>query len=163
MIARTALWLGVGGCFVGYPPAGGFGDDDDDDGLLPDPPCDAASIEPDDGETVEHVSQIGAALETPRTFCGRVDEASTDGRTYTGDLDLALLHTLEAGTVRLVLSWDEGRTDLDVLLALDATGEDLALGADGVIEERLPAGVYTVLIAGTDGPATDYQLDVWLE
>lgn len=157
MRAVGLVALGASGCFVGYP---GLPPDGDDSGLA-DPPCDAASIEPDGADLPTEVSQIGAALQTVRTFCGRVDRASNDGQSYTGDLDVAFVHTLEPGRLVLVLSWDDGRTDLDVLLNTD--GEQWTLGDDGVVEEQLPAGVYTVLVAGTDGPGTDYRLDVWVE
>ena len=156
---RAALACVVlGGCFVGWPADPAL---DDPEATLPDPACDAASIEPDDGDDEVSVSQIGAALSTTRTFCGRVDRSDNDGESYTGDLDVALVHTLEDGRLSLVLSWEDGRTDLDVLLAVDP--ETWVPGTVGVVEERVPAGVYTVLIAGTSGPPTDYQLDVWVD
>ena len=163
MIARVAVFVAVGGCVVGYPADGRRLDGRDDGSSLPDPACDAGSIEPDDGRDELEVSQIGVASSTVRTFCGHVSRATNDGRNYTGDLDVALVHTLEPGRLSLVLSWEEGRTDLDVLLSLDPQGKEWAAGPDGVVEEQLPAGVYTVLVAGSDGPETDYQLDVWLD
>lgn len=157
-----------GGCFVGYPPdraagGGGAGELDDAGFALPDPPCDAASIEPDDGERDGEVSQIGAVTSTVRTFCGHIAKASNDGANYTGDVDVALIQTLDTGRVSLVLSWDSGKTDVDVALNTDLTANTWVFGDDGVIEERLQPDFYTVLIAGVDGPPTDYQLDVWLE
>lgn len=163
------LALGGGGCFVGYPPdrsgVGGAGDLAEHDAgfALADPPCDAASIEPDDGERDDEFSQIGAVTTTVRTFCGHIAKASNDGTTYTGDVDIALIQTLDVGRVSLVLSWDNGKTAVDVALNTDITANTWVFGDDGVIEERLQPDFYTVLIAGVDGPATDYQLDVWLE
>ncbi|MEZ4236209.1 MAG: hypothetical protein R3F59_08605 [Myxococcota bacterium] len=164
--AALVAVLAHAGCFVGYPtgqPGAVWLPDVDTGYALDDPACDAVSREPDDGEAPDRVSQIGVATAATRTFCGRIAKAGNDGANYTGDLDVALVNVIDGGKLVLRLSWEDARTDLDLLAVTDPSGESIELSEDGRLDLRVAAGIYTVGVAGRDGPATDYWLDVTVE
>lgn len=156
-------WLGLGasGCFIGYPPS--YDAPWFDSGEPVDAPgCSAVSIEPDDGRDETEFSSVGLVLDAPRTFCGRIDRASNNGQTYTGDVDYGLIQLFDPGRLHLELRWS-GNTDLDLGLFDPGSQTWLVDDGGGVLIQKLGADSTSILVAGLDGPPTDYTLTLWVE
>ena len=163
MRAMAALLLMGCGVEVGYPHASAenwFEETEDLDAAG----C-AEEYEPNDNDAPGEYGALGlVSSDRSVSLCGDLSRLAHDSSsgTYTGDVDIYIFETLDAGRVRVALEWSGG-SDVDLHL-MDGTSDDAFSDYDGrFLSADLDPGFHSVQVSGASGAPVSYALWVSLQ